>query len=44
MEIDLHDDKIKALWSVGTLIVILLVIDLVLRIYVNYKKIKDKTY
>ena len=36
----LDEKKLKALLSIGTLIAALFVIDLILRIYVNYKAIQ----
>jgi hypothetical protein len=40
MEINLNKIKINTLWSVGALIALLLLTDLILRIYLNYHQIK----
>lgn len=40
MEVNLQKIKIDTLWSIGALVIILLAIDLVLRIYLNYHQIK----
>lgn len=40
MEVNLQRIKVDTLWSIGAIIIILLAVDLLMRIYLNYHQIK----